>query len=135
MKKPIIAALVGLAALSLSTAHADITSPISSSLASLKTSNEFNMDQYEEFRDSSGFEVYIYASRTADNRFLVLDSSWSPLAYFTSSMTEEKARTAGLEFATTFGLTVELTEAAMYYYNGAYGYGFDVTEVEATEAD
>ncbi|GIU53171.1 hypothetical protein [Shewanella sp. KT0246] len=108
------------------TIQADVLAPISSTYGHVKASLNFDMTHTENFKASNGLEIKIHASKSDDNRVLVMDSSWSPFAYLTSGITETNAKEAAMEYANTKSIDVQLSNPEEYHHNGSYGYAFNV---------
>ncbi|WP_375749164.1 hypothetical protein [Vibrio sp. HN007] len=129
MKKFAIAMIIATSSIWSATTQASVMVPVKHTIQYLFTSSEFNMTEFAEIDTKDGEKFHIHASIENPNRVLVMDTSWSPLPELTSSMSEDKGRSAGLEYAQSQGLNIELTDADYHYHDGAYGYSFTVNSV------
>ncbi|MDG3086471.1 hypothetical protein P7F88_10250 [Vibrio hannami] len=129
MKKLAIALVIATSSIWSAATQASVMLPIKHTIQYFITDSNFNMSEFEEFTTENGETFNIHASMDEPNRVLVMDTSWSPLPELTSSMSEKKGRTAGLEYAKSQGVEVKLTDADYHYHNGAYGYSFTVNAV------
>jgi|GEM_PF-3404116 len=126
MRKLITIALFAAPMAIVTSAQADVLAPISSTIGSIETSSNYDMDQHDSFKASNGLEINIHASRNDDNRVLVMDAEWSAFTFITSSINEANAKEAALEYAKSHKLNVSLSDPEKFYYDGAYGYSFKV---------
>ncbi|MDN2482876.1 hypothetical protein [Vibrio agarivorans] len=130
MKKSISIALLSMSTLFTSVASANVIFPISSAARSATAAYNYVMSDYDEFMTQEGEHYHIHASEHSADRTLIMDTTWSPIAVLTSGMTEDKARQVGVDYAKSLGHDIQLTEAELYYYCGAYGYAFKVKKIE-----
>ncbi|BCN26404.1 hypothetical protein [Vibrio alfacsensis] len=130
MKKLIIASILATSAIAGTVQANPGIGHIAASVDSFVTSSAFDMSERVEHKASNGLEINIHASRDNDNRVLVMDTAWSPFAFLTTNITEENAEEAAMEYAQKEGINVKLTDAKSYYYDGSYGYAFNVEQVK-----
>ncbi|RJG42671.1 hypothetical protein [Motilimonas pumila] len=133
MKKYLIAAMITLSSLCAMQAQAASIIPIKRTIQFMVTAAKFNMNEFETITTKNGETFHLHASLEKPNRVLIMDTSWSPIAEFTTTMNEDKGRAAGLEYAKNLGITVELVKPSYYYHNGAYGYAFTVKDLDKAD--
>ena len=131
MNKLLITSIITISALPMAQeVSAEMLTTPSNSVERIAVDAEFDMNKTVRFTPSGQNAVYIYASKRDDNRVLIMDAKWSPFASITSEITETKAHAAGLQFATSEGFKVKLSNAKPYYYEGEFGYAFTYSELK-----
>ena len=99
---------------------------------SLNTSMQFHTTPKASFKASNGVEIAIHMPRTSDdNRVLIMDKDWSIIPNHHTNANHMGIIEAAYEYARSEGLNVELRKADQFYYDGSYGFAYEV-EMEGT---